>query len=99
MRQLGTRAARLGLQLTQSARRAVASDRRRDLRCGMRSLALVAIATLMVGAAAARASDLPGELRVQGRFIDDGSVYFEGAYQYVSVRRARDGKLLFTRRG
>jgi hypothetical protein len=36
-----------------------------------------------------------GELRVRERRMDTGSVYVEGAYQYLSVRRTRDNRLMY----
>ena len=45
---------------------------------------------------AALPAELPGtargELRVREQFVETGSIYIEGAFQYASVRRARDGR-------
>jgi hypothetical protein len=47
------------------------------------------------GASARRAT---GELRIRERKVETGSVYIEGAYQYVSVRRTRDNRLVYRAR-
>jgi len=61
-------------------------------------LSVVAIAFGLVAANSALADRTTGELRVRERTIDTGAVYIEGAYQYVTVRRTSDRRVVHRRR-
>ena len=61
-------------------------------------LGVVAIVLASGVADIASASRTTGELRIRERDVDTGSFYFEGAYQYVTVRRTRDHRILYSRR-
>ena len=57
-------------------------------RAGILALVLLAVSPAELPGAAR------GELRIRESSIDTGQVYFEGAYLYARVRRARDGRLV-----
>lgn len=58
----------------------------------------VAIAFGLAAANPALADRTTGELRIRERGVDTGATYIEGAYQYVTVRRTRDQRVVHRRR-
>jgi hypothetical protein len=60
---------------------------------------VLAVTTVAVGGpGVAAAGERAGELRVRPAVEQTGSAYVEGAFQFVAVERARDGRSFMARR-
>ena len=68
-------------------------------------LGVVAALVLGLGGAAtdtgraAPPDSADGELRLREQVADTGAIYVEGAFQFATVRRTRDGRLMYRTRG